>query len=100
MAKIFPGMDIRQMYLHRGKPDRRNRIADRNTGVSIRRRINENPPYPLFGRFTDRINDLAFMIGLKERKRDTALFGNVFQFSIDFRQGGRTIYILLALTKQ
>ena len=82
LAKFFSFVNIRKMYFNRRKRSGQQSIPNGNTGMGIRRWIDQNP-FKGLGRLSDQINDLAFVIGLLNFKADSKAPGFTQKLLID-----------------
>ncbi len=88
------------MNFHRRDFHRQHSIANRNTGMGIRRRINQNGIEMFLCGLADFIHNLAFMIGLKNLKHHSIILGKILKFLINGSQGCLAVNIFFSLTQK
>ena len=90
VTKRLSLVDVREMYLDGGQPNRCNGIADRDARMCIGGRVDNNPVESASG-FLNPCHQFAFAVGLPDVDRHRQLLGQFRQRGIENIQRGRPI---------
>src|SRR5688572_24688100 len=99
LSEIFSFVDIRNMNFNGGNTSGDNRITHGNTGMGIRRRIDDNGA-EVIGCLLYPVNQLPFIIGLPNLDCDLEVLGERTNYSDNFFQRKPAIDFGLALAEK
>ena len=100
MTEGLPRMNIRKMYFDERDSHRRQRIAERDAGVCVSGRIDDDGAYSLLARSVNALDQRSFMVALEALEIDVGPFGQARKRQIYVRQRHMTVVFGLTGTQQ
>src|SRR5581483_12294054 len=98
MAKRLAAVHVREMNFDRRQAGGGDRVADRNAGVRVSRRIDQQGA-GASARTLDTVNDRAFTVGLEGFHLKSELAAQLLKRAVDIVQPRTPVDFRLAFTK-
>ena len=93
-------MHVGQMHFNEGNGYRRQRIAQRHTGMCVGCRVDDDCPHALIAGGMNALDQSTFVIALKRFQFDAGTLGHPGQCHIDVGEGNPAIVLRLTGTQQ
>lgn len=100
IPELLTRVYIAYMYFDRRELHRFQRIADGDTGVCIRRRIDHDSIGPVEKRFADAVHQRAFAVALEKVHFHTQLLRDFAQACFNLRQSDGPVHFHLAAAEK
>src|SRR5690606_38222835 len=99
-AKRLPGVDVRQVDLDEGNPDRGEGVAHGDAGMAVGRRVDDHVAHPGRGCTLDQVDQFALVVGLPRIYGDAGLACRRGQRPVDVAQGVAAVVARLATAEK